>query len=103
VIRNSFVINESVCKVIGLAQADKALQKFENLVRLTVEDGVSVVAVEVESDTVVGVAINKIQVINPFTLLIQMCSMPKAPTCHIFLSLSRPSPWLQIVYYQPSG
>lgn len=85
--RNSFIINENVCKAIGLAQSDKATQQFENLVRLIAEDGVSLVAIEMESDTVVGAAINKIQVINHLIVLIQMCSVPKTLTCHTFLSL----------------
>jgi hypothetical protein len=68
------IVNEAVCKVAGIAQSEKASQQFENLIKLVAEDGISVIAVEVDSDTVVGAAMNKIQVINPLILLIQMCS-----------------------------
>jgi hypothetical protein len=62
VFKTSFFRNETICKVVGLAQSEKASRQFEDLVKLVIENGVSVVAVEVESDTVVGVAVNRIQV-----------------------------------------
>jgi hypothetical protein len=83
IIRNSFIINEAVSKVVGLAQSDKGTQQFENLLRLIAEDGISVVAVEVDSDIVVGAAMNKIQVINSLHLLIPTRSVPRAPICYI--------------------
>jgi hypothetical protein len=60
-----------------MARTDKGSRQFEDLVKIVVQNGVSVVAVEVESDTVVGVAVNRIQVINLHSY------DPKS--CHIFL------------------
>jgi hypothetical protein len=77
VINTSFVTNETICTVVGLAHSDKGSRQFEDLIKLVVQNGVSVVAVEVDSDTVVGVAVNRIQVIHLHS------SDPK--TCHIFL------------------
>lgn len=77
VFKTSFIVNETICRVIGIAQTDKGSRQFEDLVKIVVQNGVSVVAVEVESDTVVGIAVNRIQVINLHSF------DPKS--CHIFL------------------
>jgi len=78
--RNSFYVNETVSKVTGIANSDKAMKQFDSLLTLIAEDGISVVAIEVESDTVVGVALNKIQVINRSSFFLPKCLVcPKFP------------------------
>jgi hypothetical protein len=77
VLKTSFFRNETICKVVGLAQTEKGSRQFEDLVKLVIENGVSVVAVEVESDTVAGVAVNRIQVRNLLSSDLK--------SCHIFL------------------
>jgi hypothetical protein len=64
VLKTSFFNNEAVCKVVGISQTDIGSRQFEDLIKLVVQDGVSIVAVEEDSDTVVGVAVNRIQVLN---------------------------------------
>lgn len=77
VLRTSFNVNETVCRVIGMTQTDKGSRQFEDLVKIVMQNGVSVIAVEVESDEVVGIAVNRIQVTN-----LHFCD-PKS--CHISL------------------
>jgi hypothetical protein len=62
--KNSFFVNETIHKVTGIAQSDKASRQVLNVFEVAAQNGVSVVAVEVDSDKVVGAAINRIQVIN---------------------------------------
>ena len=63
--RDSFFVNEAIHKVTGIAQSDKASRQMLSLVEVVAQNGVSVVAVEEDTDKVVGAAINRIQVINP--------------------------------------
>jgi hypothetical protein len=63
--RDSFFANESIHKVTGIARSDKASRQVLSLYEVIAQNGVSVVAVEEDTDKVVGAAINRIQVINP--------------------------------------
>jgi len=60
--RDSFFVNEAVHKVIGIAQSDKASRQVLSVFEVIAQNGVSVVAVEEDTDKVVGAAINRIQV-----------------------------------------
>ena len=62
---DSFFVNEAIHKVTGIAQSDKASRQVLSLFEVVAQNGVSVVAVEEDTDKVVGAAINRIQVINP--------------------------------------
>lgn len=62
VIRKSFFIYENVCKGVDLLSEPGASKELEKLCLETAKDGVSVVAVDVNSGKVIGVAFNKIQV-----------------------------------------
>lgn len=62
VIRESFFVHESVCKGVALISEAGAAEELEELCLDAAKDGVSVVAVEVATGEVVGVAFNKIQV-----------------------------------------
>jgi len=63
--KDTFIVNEAIHKVIGIAQSDKASRQVLSLFEVVAQNGVSVVAVEEDTDKVVGAAINRIQVINP--------------------------------------
>ncbi|XP_069685047.1 uncharacterized protein [Periplaneta americana] len=62
VMRTSFFVNETISVVVEMSQSEKSCQQFEEFLSAIAEDGVSVVAIDTETDTVVGVALNKIQV-----------------------------------------
>lgn len=62
VIRKSFFICENVSKGVDLTSEPGASKELEELCLHAAKDGVSVVAVDVDSGDVVGVAFNKIQV-----------------------------------------
>ena len=62
VIRKSFFIYENVCRGVDLLSEPGASKELEELCLKTAKDGVSVVAVDVDSGEVIGVAFNKIQV-----------------------------------------
>ncbi|KOX73397.1 hypothetical protein WN51_14443 [Melipona quadrifasciata] len=64
VIRKSFFIYENVCKGVDLLSEPGASKELEELCLETAKDGVSVVAVDVNSREVIGVAFNKIQLLN---------------------------------------
>ncbi|KAK9294948.1 hypothetical protein QLX08_010590 [Tetragonisca angustula] len=64
VIRKSFFINENVCKGVDLLSEPGASKELEELCLEAAKDGVSVVAVDVNSGEVIGVAFNKIQLLN---------------------------------------
>jgi len=63
--RDSFFVNEAIHKVTGIAQSDKASRQVLSVYEVAAQNGVSVVAVEEDTDKVVGAALNRIQVINP--------------------------------------
>ena len=62
VMRESFFPNENISKALLLNERKRASAQTERLARLAANDGVSIVAVEVASGRVIGVAFNKIQV-----------------------------------------
>ncbi|XP_078042743.1 uncharacterized protein LOC144473062 isoform X2 [Augochlora pura] len=64
VIRKSFFIHENVCKGVALMSEPGAAEELEELCLDAAKDGVSVVAIDVESGEVIGVAFNKIQVLK---------------------------------------
>jgi hypothetical protein len=64
VLKTSFFKNETVCRVVAISKTDKGSRQFEDLIKLVLQDGISIIAIEEDSDTVVGVAVNRIQVIN---------------------------------------
>jgi len=80
--RDSFFVHEAVHKVTGIAQSDKASRQLLRFFELTAQNGVSVVAVEEDTDKVVGAAINRIQVINPEP------SDPEPDTCCLLIAVN---------------
>lgn len=62
VIRKSFFLYESVCIGVNLTSEPGASEELEELCLNAAKDGVSVVAIDVHSNEVVGVCFNKIQV-----------------------------------------
>ena len=62
VMRESFFPNETISKALLLNERKRASAQVERLARLAANDGVSIVAVEVATGRVIGVAFNKIQV-----------------------------------------
>ncbi|XP_015430533.1 PREDICTED: uncharacterized protein LOC107187051 [Dufourea novaeangliae] len=66
VIRKSFFVNENVCKGVDLTSEVGASEELEELCLDAAKDGVSVVAIDVATGEVIGIAFNKIQVLkNP--------------------------------------
>lgn len=63
--RKSFYPHESASKAVGLAYDREAQKETNELVRHSLKDGVSIVAIEISTGKVVGTAINKIQVNIP--------------------------------------
>jgi hypothetical protein len=62
VMRESFFPHENISKALRLNERTHASAQTERLARLAANDGASIVAVEVASGRVIGVAFNKIQV-----------------------------------------
>ena len=62
VMRESFFPHESISKALRLNERPRASIQTERIARISANDGVSIVAVEVATGRVVGVAFNKIQV-----------------------------------------
>ncbi|CAK9818132.1 hypothetical protein ANTPLA_LOCUS9642 [Anthophora plagiata] len=67
VIRKSFFIYESVSRGVDLLSEPGATEELEELCLDAAKDGVSVVAIDVNTGEVVGVAFNKIQVLKNST------------------------------------
>lgn len=66
VIRKSFFVYENVCVGVALTSEPGASEELEELCLNAAKDGVSVVAIDVTTGEVIGVAFNKIQVLqNP--------------------------------------
>ncbi|XP_015188943.1 PREDICTED: uncharacterized protein LOC107073050 [Polistes dominula] len=61
VIRTSFFTQESVCKAVGILSEPGAADELIELCLDAAKDGVSIVALEVETGKVVGALFNKIQ------------------------------------------
>lgn len=59
---NAFFPHENVCIAVGLAENPNAMKELEELTVNAARDGVSIVAVEKSSGTVIGAAFNKLQV-----------------------------------------
>jgi ribosomal protein L18E len=64
VMRESFFPHENISKALRLNERTRASAQIERLAKLAANDGVSIVALEVATGRVIGVAFNKIQV-NP--------------------------------------
>ncbi|XP_017761672.1 PREDICTED: uncharacterized protein LOC108551849 isoform X2 [Eufriesea mexicana] len=64
VIRKSFFVYESVSKGVDLLSEPGASEELEELCLDAAKDGVSLVAIDVNTGEVIGVAFNKIQVLN---------------------------------------
>nr|XP_023022662.1 uncharacterized protein LOC111510917 [Leptinotarsa decemlineata] len=62
VLEKGFYPRESICRAINLASDKKAVAELNKLCLCVAEDGVSVIAVEKNTNTVCAVAINKLQV-----------------------------------------
>lgn len=76
VMRESFFPNETISKALLLNERKRASAQVEHLAKAAANDGVSIVAVEVATGRVIGVAFNKIQVIctsHTTTLQISVC------------------------------
>ncbi|XP_003701210.1 arylalkylamine N-acetyltransferase 1 [Megachile rotundata] len=67
VIRNSFFIYESVCRGVDLLSEPGASKELEELCLDAAKDGISVVAIDVANGEVIGVAFNKMQVLQNST------------------------------------
>lgn len=66
---NEFYKNENASRAVDLGSDQDAQAELDELVRCTLKDGVTIVAVEKSSGRVVGAAINKIQVRMQILLL----------------------------------
>ncbi|KAH8288715.1 hypothetical protein KR054_008356 [Drosophila jambulina] len=88
VLDNSFFLNESVCNAceINLPENAQARRELRELSKITALDGVSLLVKEVESDRVVAVAFNKIQVNKS-----NYCKLNKAQMS-VFIDLPQFSP-----------
>ncbi|XP_076756566.1 arylalkylamine N-acetyltransferase 1 isoform X2 [Xylocopa sonorina] len=64
VIRKSFFVYESVCRGVDLLSEPGASEELEQLCLDAAKDGISVVAVDVDTGEVIGVAFNKMQVLK---------------------------------------
>ncbi|XP_043602826.1 uncharacterized protein LOC122576498 isoform X1 [Bombus pyrosoma] len=64
VMRKSFFVYESVSRGVDLLSEPGASEELEKLCLDAAKDGVSVVAVDIYSGEVIGVAFNKLQVLN---------------------------------------
>ncbi|XP_076384135.1 uncharacterized protein LOC143261998 [Megalopta genalis] len=64
VIRKSFFPNESICKAVNLISAPCSVRALEELCVEIAKDGVSIVAVDVKTEEVVGVVLNKIKILR---------------------------------------
>ncbi|XP_018392162.1 PREDICTED: uncharacterized protein LOC108771387 [Cyphomyrmex costatus] len=62
VLRKSFFLYENICKAVELISEPGASKELEELCLYAAKDGVSVVAIDIATNEVVGVAFNKIQV-----------------------------------------
>ncbi|XP_011869728.1 PREDICTED: uncharacterized protein LOC105563058 isoform X2 [Vollenhovia emeryi] len=62
VLRKSFFPGESVCVALELTSEPGAPEELEELCLYAAKDGVSVVAIDITTNEVIGVAFNKIQV-----------------------------------------
>ncbi|XP_074025354.1 uncharacterized protein isoform X1 [Leptinotarsa decemlineata] len=62
VLKRGFYTDESVCKALNLASDEDAMAELNKLVLCVAKDGMSVIAVEKETNTVCAVAVNKLQV-----------------------------------------
>lgn len=60
-IDDSFYAQETVCKAFDVYNQTECFSELEVLLRRTAADGVSIVAVDVASGAVIGVALNKLQ------------------------------------------
>lgn len=74
VIRKSFFLYESVCIGVELNSEPGASEELEELCLNAAKDGVSVVAIDITTNEVVGVAFNKLQVSNRLSS-IMLCIM----------------------------
>ncbi|XP_076384175.1 uncharacterized protein LOC143262195 [Megalopta genalis] len=64
VIWKSFFTNESICKVVNLISASCSARALMELCVEIARDGVSIVAVDVKTEEVVGVVLNKIKILR---------------------------------------
>ncbi|XP_012235353.1 arylalkylamine N-acetyltransferase-like 2 isoform X2 [Linepithema humile] len=64
VIRKGFFPHESICTGVNLTSEPGASEELEELCLNATRDGVSVVAIDVHSNEVVGVCFNKIQILS---------------------------------------
>lgn len=62
VLRKCFFIYESICTAVNLTSEPGASEELEELCLNAAKDGISVVAIDVHSNEVVGVCFNKMQV-----------------------------------------
>jgi hypothetical protein len=83
--RDSFFSNVTIHRVTGIAHSDKASTQVLSVFEVVAQNGVSVVAVEEDTDKVVGAAINRIQVTNPDTSypVPNICCLVLAVNCFI--------------------
>ncbi|KAF7285016.1 hypothetical protein GWI33_012331 [Rhynchophorus ferrugineus] len=61
VLREAFFKHENVCIATGLSQNPQAIAECDNLIINVSKHGVSVIAIEKQTNKIVGVALNKIQ------------------------------------------
>ncbi|KAG5890464.1 hypothetical protein JTB14_012754 [Gonioctena quinquepunctata] len=64
VLKKSLYVYERVCGAVNLQENDAAISELDQLTMDVIKDGVSIIAVEKSTDTVCGVAFNKLQVQN---------------------------------------
>ncbi|KAJ8970289.1 hypothetical protein NQ317_019685 [Molorchus minor] len=91
VLRKGFYPYESVCIAVKLAQYPQAVADLDQLMTRVSEDGVSIVAIESDTEKVVGVAFNKLQVKNTsgdksfFEKHAELCTHPSSQRLITFM------------------
>lgn len=60
-LKESFFKFENVCKAVGLSKNDEAVDELDDFVIDIAKHGVSVIAIDKETNKVIGVSLNKIQ------------------------------------------
>ncbi|KAG5890463.1 hypothetical protein JTB14_012753 [Gonioctena quinquepunctata] len=92
VLKKSFYVYEAVCRAVRIQGNDAAISELDKLTLDVIKDGVSVIAVEKSTNTVCGVAFNKLQVRNDpeagtyFANYAKSCKHSSARSLVLFMS-----------------
>uniref|UniRef100_A0A1B6G2I3 Uncharacterized protein n=1 Tax=Cuerna arida TaxID=1464854 RepID=A0A1B6G2I3_9HEMI len=65
VLRNGFFEDEAFCNYTGISEDSEGQKELSNLAVTCAKDGISTMAIDIQTGKIVGVSYNKIQVIPP--------------------------------------